>query len=346
MSPDETSGNRGTASPAASGDERLHGEAAIIAFLVPLTAGDAGAAGLADDCAVLTPEPGTELALTTDSLIEGVHFFPGEVPSFKALAVNVSDLLASGATPYRYLLNLALPEPPTTSFMRQFTAGLAAAQAQFGCCLVGGDTDRTPGPFTITITAIGKLPAGKAVRRSTARAGDLVVVTGTIGDAGLGLLLRRELSRSLATHLTEEHRSFLVARHQRPCPNVATAELVRCYASAAMDISDGLAKDLRRLARASGVGADVDMSRVPLSAAAASFCADAGVSRQRLITAGEDYELAMAVPPERWLALQSAAGGLGIAVTAIGTITQGSEVVWRDAEGRRLPLDSEGWDHF
>lgn len=350
MTADDTARPRasGTMRPADDADgELLRGEAAIIAeFFVPLTRGDAGAAALADDCAVISPAAGTDLVVTTDSLIEGVHFLPGDIPSFKALAVNVSDLVADGATPERYLLNLALSQSPTRGFMRRFAEGLEQAQTAFGCRLVGGDTDRTPGPLTITITAIGSLPAGTAVRRSGARPGDLVVVSGTIGDAGLGLLLRRSPEHAVTAGLSARQADALITRHERPHPHVAAAALVRAHASAAMDVSDGLPKDLHRLTRAARVGADVGLSQVPMSDAARILCSALRIPLAQAIAAGEDYELLMSVPPGNWPALQVAAAAADIPMTVIGTITAAADVVWRDAAGDVVRLDSEGWDHF
>ncbi|MGD9667603.1 MAG: thiamine-phosphate kinase [Hyphomicrobiaceae bacterium] len=330
-----------------SADERIEGEAAIIGeFFAPLTEGDEGAAGLSDDCALLFPKPGTDLVITTDSLIEGVHFFPGDVPAFKALAVNVSDLIAKGALPERYLLTLALPEPPTRAFMSRLAAGLADAQREFGCRLIGGDTDRTPGLLTLTITAIGVLPSGSAVRRNTARVGDLVAVTGTIGDAGLGLALRQDPARAPSAGLTEQHSAALIARYDRPVPNIAVAALVREYATAAMDVSDGLAKDLGRLVAASGAGADVTLEAVPISNAARIMCERRAARRAGLIASGEDYEVLFTVPADRWTELQVAADKCGVLVTQLGVVTQGPGVTWRDACGKPLPIAAEGWDHF
>lgn len=331
----------------ASADDRLVGEAAIVGeFLAPLTEGDEGAAGLTDDCASLSPRPGTDLVVTTDSLIEGVHFFPGDVPAFKALAVNVSDLIAKGALPERYLLTLALNKSPTRAFMSRLVDGLAQAQREFGCRLIGGDTDHTPGPFTMTITAIGALPSRTIVRRSTARPGDIIAVTGTIGDAGLGLALRQDPACAVAAGLGELQSAELVARFDRPVPRLGTAALVREFASAAMDVSDGLAKDLGRLVAASGVGADVRLDAVPLSNAARAMCERGAVRRENLIASGEDYEVLFTLSADKWARLEAVASKQKIPVRKFGSITPGPGVTWRDAQGRPLQLQSVGWDHF
>ena len=158
-----------------------------------------------------------------------------------------------------------VPEPPTRAFITRLAEGLAEAQQTFGCHLIGGDTDRTPGPFTLTITAIGSLPAGSAVRRTTARPGDVIAVTGTIGDAGLGLALRKDPKRARQAGLSADHAAFLISRFEKPVPRLAAAALVRDFATAAMDVSDGLAKDLARMASASGTGANIQIDKVPLN---------------------------------------------------------------------------------
>ncbi len=330
-----------------SADKRIVGEAAIIGeYFAPLTEADGGAAGLLDDCATLSPEPGTDLVVTTDSLIEGVHFFPGDVPAFKALAVNVSDLIAKGAAPQRYLLTLALPEPPTHAFMSRFTAELGEAQRAFRCHLIGGDTDRTPGPFTITIAAIGVLPAGTIIRRSTALPGDIVAVTGTIGDAALGLALRQNPARFDAAALSADQVAHLVARFDRPVPRLAAAALVRNYARASMDVSDGLAKDLGRLVTTSGVGANVNLDDVPLSEAAQILCERGLSRREALIAGGEDYEVLFTLPPERWTQMSQAARQSAVPITRLGVITESAGVTWRGVAGETLQLTAQGWDHF
>src|SRR5262245_61061056 len=176
-------------------DDQLHGEEEIIALLAPLAEGAPGAFGLKDDCALLTPERGTELVLKTDPIAEGVHFLPGEAPAdiaWKALAVNASDLAAKGAQPVGYLMALSFPEAPSRQWLSAFVAGLEEAQTRFGCRLLGGDTDRRPGPLTVSITAIGSVPQGQMVRRTTAQAGCSLLVSGTVGDATLGLALAKE----------------------------------------------------------------------------------------------------------------------------------------------------------
>src|SRR5689334_17485316 len=191
----------------AQGKDVLVGEEAIIALLAPLAAAAAGAFGLQDDCAVLQPEVGRELVLKTDPIAEGVHFLPQTAAAdvaWKALAVNVSDLAAKGAAPRAYLLALSFPAAPQRGWVAEFAAGLRQAQERFGCHLIGGDTDRRPGPLTVSITLIGSVPQGRMVRRGTARAGDGLFVSGTLGDAALGLMLARDPTRAAAWRLSRE----------------------------------------------------------------------------------------------------------------------------------------------
>lgn len=328
-------------------DDIIVGEARIIGeFLAPLTDGDAGAFGLIDDCAVVTPRTGEELVVTTDSLIEGVHFLAGDVPAFKALAVNVSDLVAKGARPIAYLLTLALPSAPTRGLMTRIAGELRAAQNLFGCRLIGGDTDRTPGPLTLTIAAIGSVPAGGAVRRKGARAGDAIVVTGTIGDACLGLRLRKDAELGRAAGLDADQIGWLVGRFDRPVPPMGAVGLVREFASAAMDVSDGLAKDLARLCLASEVGAEVEIEQVPVSAPARRVTESGRVNLVDLVAGGEDYEVLMTVAQERLPELMLRAHGSGVVVSEIGVVTDGCDVQWRDRNGDLLRFQRTGFEHF
>ena len=339
-------GSRKT-STTGSDDDVVRGEAAIIGeFLAPLTGGDPGAAWLQDDCASISPPQGCDLVVTTDSLIEGVHFFPGDIPAFKALAVNVSDLIGKGAMPLAYLLNLALPEPPTRGFLTRLAEGLQEAQAAFGCHLIGGDTDRTSGPFTLTVTAVGTLARGSIVRRSGGRAGDIVAVSGTIGDACLGLALRKDQAPADAVRHVPGGAAHLIGWFDRPRPDVAAADLVRDFATAAMDVSDGLAKELARLAAASKVGAEIRFEAVPLSPAAQAMIAAGHATKEGLVGGGEDYQVLFTVAPEDWRGLQAAAADRRLAISQIGSLTDGGEVIWRDGRGRPVEFEVTGWDHF
>jgi thiamine-monophosphate kinase len=331
--------------------DRIDSEEAIIGeFWAPLAAGFPGAFGLTDDCAVIAPEAGSELVVTTDAVIAGVHFFPDEEPgavAWKALAVNISDLIAKGAAPLAYLMTLALPEAPERRWLAAFADGLRRAQERFGCRLAGGDTDRTPGPLSVSITALGTVPAGRMVRRSTARPGDVVCVSGTIGDAALGLALRREPSLAARWRLEASARDQLEARYCRPQPPTALAAAVRACASAAMDISDGLVKDFDRLCRTAGVGGRIKAAYVPLSAPAQAVIEGGGATLSALLTGGEDYEVLAAIAPERAEEFERLAAAAGAPVTRIGSIEDaaaGVSVV--DAAGRVMAFARTGWDHF
>ena len=329
--------------------DRIEGEEAIVRVLAPLAAGYPGAFALKDDCALITPRPGTELVLKTDPVAEGVHFLTEDAPediAWKALAVNVSDLAAKGARPLGYLMALSFPEAPAMAWLTGFAAGLAEAQASFGCHLIGGDTDRRPGPITITITAIGEVGQGGMVRRGTARAGDAVFVSGTLGDAALGLRLRRDPSLAAAWGLAPEEAEHLRCRYVRPQPRLALGDTLRRHASAAMDLSDGLAKDLARMCAASGCAARVRVADLPLSPGAARALATDPALVRSIVAAGDDYEVLAAVPAAQAAAFRSDAEAAGVAVTQIGTMASGTGVVIEDRDGRPLALDRTGWDHF
>ena len=332
---------------------RVVGEAEIVALLAPLTARLPGAFALADDCAVWAPEPGAEVVLKTDAVAEGVHFLPGDAPEdvgWKALAVNVSDLVAKGARPRVYLMSLSFPEPPDRAWVARFADGLAAAQARFGIVLAGGDTDRRPGPLSVTVAALGEVPAGRMVRRGAAMPGDLLYVTGTLGDAALGLVLARDRGRAVelarSWDLATEHVAALVDRYRRPQPRMAIAGVLRDHARAAMDLSDGLMKDLGRMAAASGCGARVEAARLPLSPAVARALARAPELLASVAAQGDDYEVLVSVAPGSAAAFEAAARAAGVAVTAIGMAAASPTVELIDAAGRPVELPSAGYDHF
>src|SRR6185437_14221436 len=246
-----------------SAEDRL-----IARFFAPL-ATHPGALALSDDAAFLTPPPGSDLVLKTDAIIGGVHFFPDDAAqavASKALRVNLSDLAAKGARPLGFLLSLAIPRTIGEEWLAGFAEGLRGDAVLFDCPLFGGDTDRTPGPTTVSIAMFGSVPEGTMVRRAGAEPGDRVFVTGTIGDAVLGLALRKP--EAPKWNLSDAQRKHLVSRYLLPQPRNALAEAVRTHASAAMDVSDGLAGDFAKLCRTSGVAARIDVGRVPLSEAA------------------------------------------------------------------------------
>lgn len=323
------------------------GEDELIArYFAPL-AGE-GALGLTDDAALLRPMPGHDLVLTVDAVVAGVHFFPGDPPesiAAKALGVNVSDLAAKGAAPAGFLLSLALPQDWTEAWLAGFCRGLAEAASAFGCPLLGGDTVRGPA-LAISISALGAVPQGRMVRRTTARPGDRLCVSGTIGDAALGLALRGAEAPAWAAALSDEQRDFLLGRYLRPQPRTALAPVLVEHASAAMDVSDGLAGDLAKMLRASGATAVVEAEAVPLSPAARVALAAEPAVFDRLVTGGDDYEILAAVPPARLDAFLAAAAEAGVATAAIGTVTEGegTPVFRRGGIERRYARGS--YSHF
>ena len=325
-------------------------EAIIAAFWAPLAEGFPGAFGLKDDCAAISLPPGFDLVVTTDAVVAGVHVLPDENPGaigWKALAVNVSDLVAKGASPLAYLMSFGLPEMPERNWLAEFAQGLARAQAAFGCRLIGGDTDRVPGPLSVSITALGTIPRGRFVQRATAQAGDLVYVSGTIGDAALGLALRRDPSLAARWKLGAAGAAQLESRFSMPVPPVALAGVIRAYARAAIDISDGLVKDFDRLCRTSHVGGRLDAARVPLSAPAGAVVADKCVALEALLTGGEDYEVLAIVAPERAADFEHAAAASGHPVTRIGVILDASDGIGViGTDGRSMTFTATGWDHF
>jgi thiamine-monophosphate kinase len=313
-------------------------------YFAPL-AGPEGLA-LADDAAQLPPQPGSDFVVNTDMIAEGVHFFAGDPPAAiaaKALRVNLSDLAAKGAEPFAYTVALGLSDRCDEAWVADFAAGLGDDQRRFGVHLIGGDTNRTGAGVVVSITAFGSLPEGTMVHRAGARPGDAILVSGTIGDAALGLIIRQ--GRELAVSPAE--REFLLRRQQRPEPRTALAPIVRRYATAAIDISDGLVGDLAKLCAASGVGANLEAARVPLSpAAAAALAADSGLL-EPIVTGGDDYELLCTVPPERVEEVLSEAAKTGSPMTRIGlAATGGPEPLVVDADGGRLTFSRLAYDHF
>ena len=330
--------------------EKPASEEEIIAeFWAPLAAGSAAAFGLKDDCAAIAPPPGCDLVVTTDGLIEDVHFFPGEAAdaiAWKALAVNVSDLVAKGATPLAYVMSLAL-RAPDRAWLAAFAEGLREAQAAFDCSLVGGDTDRTPGPLSVSITAFGTVPTGRMLRRSAAKPGDAVYVSGTIGDAALGLVLRRDPALAQRCGLDASAQAHLEARFSRPKPPIDLRDALLGYASAAMDVSDGLVKDFGRLCQASQAGGKIDATAVPLSAAARAVLAAGGATLADLLTGGEDYEVLAAVGPQDAAEFEAAAAASGTSVTRVGLIEAAAQGVRvNDGSGHAMAFKRTGWDHF
>ena len=330
-------------------DAGISGEDRLIARHFTPLAHHPGAFGLVDDAAVLMPPPGHELVLKTDAIVGGVHFFagdPADAVARKALRVNLSDLAAKGAKPAGFLLSLVIPRTIDDRWLTLFAHGLGADARKYGCPLFGGDTDRTPGPVTISIAAFGTLPKGTMVRRVGARKGDIVIVTGTIGDAALGLKLRHDARAARRWRLDAAMRRHLASRYLLPEPRNALAEALRRHASAAMDVSDGLMGDLGKLCRASGVGAEIEVARVPLSKAAKAALAADPALVESILTGGDDFEVVTAIPPGRLTGFRAAAKRAGVRITEIGRVVAGKGVRFRDAKSRTLTYAHASFSHF
>jgi thiamine-monophosphate kinase len=321
-----------------SAEDRL-----IARFFKPL-ATQPGALDLSDDAAFLTPPPGFDLVLKTDAIVGGVHFFPedpAQSVASKALRVNLSDLAAKGARPLGFLLSLALPKEISERWLEEFAQGLRGDAILFDCPLFGGDTDRTPGPISVSVAMFGSVPQGTMVRRAGARAGDRVFVTGTIGDAALGVMVRRNKDWKLS----EPQRQHLVSRYLLPQPRNALAEAVRTHALAAMDISDGLVGDFAKLCRVSDVAADIDVARVPLSEAAQAVIAADSTALETILTGGDDYEIICTVPAAKAEGFRAAAKAANVLVTDIGEIRTGKGARFL-ADGRALTFKRTSFSHF
>jgi len=319
----------------------------IARYFKPL-ASDPGALGLNDDAAVLSAS-GEEVVVTTDAIVEGVHFLagdPADSVARKALRVNLSDLAAKGAVPAGFVLTLALRDADD-AWLAPFARGLGEDAGAFRCALLGGDTVSTPGPQMISITAFGRVPAGKMVRRSGAKPGDRVVVTGTIGDAALGLDVLRGGKVAVALGADAAAREMLAGRYRVPQPRNALALAVREHAHAAMDVSDGLAGDLGKLCAASGVSAIIDAPSIPLSAPAARLLANGVVGIEALVSGGDDYEILCAIPEDRLEAFARAAAATSIPVTPVGTILAGKlPPRFLDGQGGEITLRRLSYSHF
>ena len=322
-----------------SGEDRL-----IARFFQPI-ATHPGALGLSDDAAFIKPPPGCDLVLKTDAIIGGVHFFTDDAArdvARKALRVNLSDLAAKGAAPLGFLLALALPKEVGDDWLAGFAEGLCGDAVLFSCPLFGGDTDRTPGPVTVSIAMFGSVPEGTMVRRASAKAGDRVFVSGTIGDAALGLALRKGASWKLS----DAQRQHLFSRYLLPQPRNALAEAVRSHASAAMDVSDGLAGDFAKLCRASQVAAEIEVARMPLSDAAKSVLTTEPDMLETALTGGDDYEIVCTVPAGQAASFRAAVQAAKVAVTEIGEIKAGEGARFLGSSGQALAFKRASFSHF
>jgi len=312
-------------------------------FFAPLAG--PGGLGLGDDAALIQCRPGKTLVATVDAMVEGVHYLPDDPPDLvarKLLRVNLSDLAAMGAVPRHYLLTTALPASIGDGWVARFADGLAEDQRRFAVDLLGGDSVATRGPAVLSLTALGEVPESGEIRRRGARPGDRVWVSGTIGDAFLGL----ELLRGGHADLAPEHRAALAARFQLPDPRIELGPRLAGVAHAMCDVSDGLVADLGHICEQSGVSAAVGLPNLPLSAAARLVLADRPDILPQLATAGDDYELLFTAPASADTAITALSESLGLPIVAIGMIEAGTGVRLLDEGGRPLPIERPGYRHF
>lgn len=324
----------------------------IARFLAPLTRSTPGALGLRDDAALLSIPPGRDLVVTADAIIAGVHFLeddPADLVARKLVRVNYSDLAAMGADPIGFIVCLMLPSAfRSPAWQQSFADGLARDQTSLGGGLLGGDTTGMPGPLTLSLTALGSVETGRALRRDRAQPGDDVYVSGTLGDAALGLL---ELRGRLAG-LRPDDAEALTGRYRIPEPRLALGRALAAIDPpgriAAMDVSDGLAGDLAHICEASGVAAEIDWPHLPVSDAARDALERTpGVSENLIATGGDDYELLFCAPPEMAGDVTRAAAEAGTPVTRIGRIVVrlAAPVRFLDGDGRAIHV-GRGFRHF
>ena len=323
----------------------------IARYFAPLARGFPGAYGLLDDVALITPASGNELAVKTDTIVAGIDFLPDDPANLvarKALRVNLSDLAAKGAAPRTYLLDLVLPNTVDEAWIADFSAGLAHDQAEYGIHLIGGDMSSTSGPITIAVTAIGEVPIGRVIRRGGAQAGDTVFVTGTIGDAALGL----SVLRAALPSLDAASAAFLVDRYRLPQPRVSLGPQLIGIATAALDVSDGLVADLRHICAVSRLSAVIETRLVPLSPAARVAIDDDPERLATTLTGGDDYEILFTGPPAATARVGVLSRLFDTPIAPIGCmmalLSGGAQpgVVVLDNVGRPLSFASEGWTHF
>jgi len=318
------------------------GEFELIAELFAPLATHPGALGLTDDASVLPIPEGLEAVVTKDVMVEGVHFLEGTDPARvaqKLLRVNLSDLAAMGADPLGYWLGVQLRKGGAREWLTEFVKGLAADQVEFGITLMGGDTVSTPGPIALSLTAMGTVPKGAALRRNGARPGDRIFVSGTIGDGVLGL----RASRGDFPGLSDGDKAYLVGRLECPTPRLKLGQSLRGIASAAIDISDGLVADAGHIAEASHVGLDIDGDRVPLSQITRTLLSKGLTTLEELLSGGADYEPLFTVPADRLATLRNLKAG--VPVTEIGEVRAGNGVEVTHG-GAALSFPKGGFTHF
>ncbi len=320
-------------------------------FFRPLTAGVPEALGLTDDAALVAAGPRQDYAITTDLVVSGRHFLPNDPPqtvAAKLLGVNLSDLAAMGAKPAFGFLGVALPAGTDDAWLDAFTGGLADRAAAWGLGIAGGDTVGTDGPLTLSLTALGLVPAGQALRRSGARPGDRLWVSGTIGDGALGLKAAYACQSDGTETTGCPDDDWLLNRYRCPEPRIGLGLSLRGIAHGAMDVSDGLVQDAGHIAKASQIRIEIDNEQVPLSPAALAWIGAGRADHLDCLTGGDDYELLFTVPdtPEAERQLSAIASAESVALTPIGRIVEGEGVVVLDGAGMPVPVSRAGFSHF
>jgi thiamine-monophosphate kinase len=327
--------------------KRRPGEFELIERYFRPLATDPGAFDLTDDATLYRPRPDENLVITTDMVAENVHFLADDPPDAiarKALRVNLSDLAAKGATPFGYLLSMALPSDWTEGFLKKVAQGLKGDQDRFGITLLGGDTIKASRGLTISITAIGRIPKGRMILRSGARPGEAIFVSGTIGDAALGLRMRR--GKIDEADIGRGGR-YLLERQRTPEPRVALIPALRRHATSAIDVSDGLVGDFGHICVASGVTGQIDDFAVPLSPPAKKLLAANRRLLPTILNGGDDYEILATVADTSASLFMSEAAAVGVPVTRIGRVIDGSgPPVVVSASGDPVSLRIASHAHF
>ncbi len=318
----------------------------ISRYLAPLSG--VGAYGLTDDAAVLTPPKGKDLVFTKDALVADVHFFADDPPDLiarKAMRVNLSDLAAMGAEPLGYLLALAFPNDMENidGFMARFSSGLKRDQEEFGWSLYGGDTVSTSGPLMISLTAIGIVNRGQGLRRRGAKPGDNIYVSGTLGDGAFGLKCLKDEFGATKTSVTQP----LIDRYHLPRPRLELGQRLWGIATSIMDISDGLAGDLRHICALSGLGVEIDAELIPLSDEVGKLLESFPAYKKLVWNGGDDYELLFTAPKDMDGKIEKTARDIGLALTKIGHVTTEKNVIIKNRDGvNLLQSDDQGFRHF
>ena len=317
----------------------------IATYFAPLSASEPGAFQLSDDAAIVTPPPGQSLVVTTDALVEGVHFLSSDAPediAAKLLRVSLSDLASMGARPASYSLAIAVPAGITSEWFKAFSQNLAEDQQEFAITLIGGDTVSTTGPLTLSLNAMGFVETGNGLRRNGAQIGDDIWVSGTIGDGALGLLV----AKAELTDLKSSQSDYLLSRYRRPEPRLKLGLELLDRAHAAIDISDGLIADLGHICETSRVGAEINIADLPLSDAAAAALSREPDLIDLVLGGGDDYELLFTAPSSFEPDVPSLKKRTETSLTKIGSITDTPSIRIFDQNGGEYSPVKKGFTHF